>query len=173
MRALGLRGESILNSGGLLDSLSIPASASSNTIDGVYTFVGSDTDGQTEHSNRDVVEDGHGRVPTSPYTPLDTPPSVNLSELRLGPMDRAPLPELALFSRYSADEPRAAPAEDEAAWTSRLVTASEYTIEDHGYTNYAGHDIGPANGANSLPYLTDFMRGSLDEERERWAAALN
>jgi hypothetical protein len=54
---------------------------------------------------------------------IDDLRSVNVSDLRLGPVSREPVTELALFSHYPEDEPnRAAPDEGATASTSAAPT---------------------------------------------------
>jgi hypothetical protein len=112
-----------------------------NTAEGVYATVHSQADsthGQAEHSDGSIVENGHGRERPSPNIPMDDPPSVNVSDSRLGPVSREPLTEFALFSHYPEEEPnRAAPDEDATASSSAtpvrrhgLVTRLE--LANHG-----------------------------------------
>jgi hypothetical protein len=74
---------------------------------------------RNHRSNGDVIEKGHGRTQASPGTPMNTPLSVNVSELRLGLVSRESHTELALFSQYSEDElSQAAPDEHTTASSS-------------------------------------------------------
>jgi hypothetical protein len=105
LRDLGLRGDNC------------------NTAEGVYATVHSQADsthGQAERSHGSIVENGHGRERASP---MDDPPSVNVSNLRSGPVSREPFTEFALFSRYPEEEPnRAVPDED------AIVSSSETPV---------------------------------------------
>jgi hypothetical protein len=126
--ALKFRGGSVLEYGEAPDGQPNPTSDDSNTIDGVYASVDSETGcnhGQAECSNTGVVRNGYGRAQASPNTPLDDVSSINVSDLRVGPVSREPLNELAIFSEYPEDEPtRIAPEEGTAASSQTNSTTS-------------------------------------------------
>ncbi|RMZ74079.1 hypothetical protein GMOD_00004914 [Pyrenophora seminiperda CCB06] len=126
----------------------------SNTAGGVYATVHSEADcthRQAEHSNGDVIENGHGRAQASPGTPMNSPPSVNVSELRLGPVGRESHTELALFSQYSEDEPnRAAPDEDTTASSSETPVRRRALVIRFGNV-LANHSDGRAPACPNTP----------------------
>ncbi|KAF1828340.1 hypothetical protein BDW02DRAFT_616601 [Decorospora gaudefroyi] len=112
-----------------------------NTAKGVYATVHSQADsthGQAEHSDGSIVENGHRRERASSNIPMDDPPSVNVSDLRLGPVSREPLIEFALFSHYPEEEPnRAVPDEDATASSSatpvpRRSLVAPLELANHG-----------------------------------------
>jgi hypothetical protein len=79
----------------------------SNTAERVYASVNSEIDctgGNAEQSNGVAADNGNGRAQTSPDTPINTPPSVNVSDLRLGPVGDETLATLATLSQYAEDE---------------------------------------------------------------------
>jgi hypothetical protein len=119
LTALGSGGGPVLENGEAPNGQPNPASDNPNTIDGVYASVDSETGcnhEQAEHSNGGVVRNGYGRAQASPNTPMDDTPSINVSDLRVGPVSRETLDELAIFSEYPEDEPnRVAPDEGTAA----------------------------------------------------------
>lgn len=108
LTALAFRGGPILENGEAPNGQPNPTSDNSNTTDGVYASVDSETGynhGQAEHSNGGVVGNGHGRAQASPNTSTNDAPSINVSDLRVGPVSRETIAELALFSEYPEDEP--------------------------------------------------------------------
>jgi hypothetical protein len=119
LTVLAFRGGPVLENGEAPNGQPNPASENSNTTDGVYASVNSETGcnhEQAEHSNGGVVRNGYGRAQASPNTPMDDAPSINVSDLRVGPVSRETLDELAIFSEYPEDEPnRVAPDEGTAA----------------------------------------------------------
>jgi hypothetical protein len=126
----------------------------SNAAGGVYAAVHSEADcthRQTENSNGDVTESGHGRMQASPSTPTNTPLSVNVSELRLGPVSRKSHTELALFSQYSEDEPsQAAPDEDTIASSSATPVGRRTLVIRFGNL-LANHSDGRAPACPNTP----------------------
>jgi hypothetical protein len=118
-RELGLEPSLVLENGEAPNGQPNPASDNPNTIDGVYASVDSETGcnhEQTQHSDGGVVKNGYGQAQASPNTPTDDAPSINVSNLRVGPVSREILDELAIFSQYSEDKPnRLAPDEGTAA----------------------------------------------------------
>jgi hypothetical protein len=119
LTALGFRSRTDLENGESPNGQLNPTSDISNTTDGVYVSVDPETGcihGQAEHSNGDDIGNGYGRAQASPSTPMDDALSVKVSDLRVGPVGREAVAELALFSQYPEDEPnRVAPDEGTAA----------------------------------------------------------
>lgn len=113
LTALGFRGGPVLENGKALNGQPNPTSNNSNITDGVYASVDSGTScthRQAEHSNGGLVENSYRRAQASPKASIDNTLSVNVSDLRVGPVNRETLDELALFSQYPEDEPnRVAP----------------------------------------------------------------
>ncbi|KAF7447216.1 hypothetical protein PtrSN002B_010230 [Pyrenophora tritici-repentis] len=137
----------------------------SNTAGGVYATVHSEADcthRQAENSNGDVIENGHGRAQASQGTRMNTPPSVNVSELRLGPVSRESHTELALFSQYSEDEPsRAALDEDTTASNSatpvrRRGLVAPLELANHGDRRAPARPNTPVQSQTTgIPPLSD------------------
>lgn len=119
LTALGSGGGPVLENGEASNGQLNPTSDISNMTDGVYASINYETGcthGQVEHSNGGAVGNGYGRAQASPDTPIEDAPSINVSDLRVGPASRETLAELAIFSEYPGDEPtRVAPDEDTAA----------------------------------------------------------
>jgi hypothetical protein len=139
----------------------------SNTAGGVYAAVHSEADcthRQTENSNGDVTENGHGRMQVGPGTPTNTPLSVNVSELRLGLVSRESHTELALFSQYSEDElSQAAPDEDTTASSSAAPVGRRTLVIRFGNL-LANHSNGraPARPNTPLQLQTTDSQPSFD-----------
>ncbi|KAF1364065.1 hypothetical protein EJ07DRAFT_101196 [Lizonia empirigonia] len=137
----------------------------SNTAGGVYATVHSEaycTHRQAENSNGDVIENGHGRARASPNIPMDDPPSVNVSDLRLGPVSREPFTEFALFSHYPEEEPnRAVPDEDATASSSatpvpRRSLVAPLELANHGDRRAPARPNTPVQSqTTSTPPLSD------------------
>jgi hypothetical protein len=141
LTALAFRGGPVLENGEAPNGQPNPISDSSNTTDGVYASVDSGTDcnhEQAEHSNGGVVENGYGRAQASPNTPTDNAPSINVSDLRVGPVSRETIAELALFSQYPEDEPtRFAPDE---GTTASSQTSSTTPVRRRGLVALLGNE---------------------------------
>ena len=118
-RELGLEPSLVVENGEAPNGQPNPASDNFNTIDGVYASVDSETGcnhEQAQYSDDGVVGNGYNQAQASPNTPTDDAPSINVSDLRVGPVSREILDELAIFSQYSEDKPnRLAPDEGTAA----------------------------------------------------------
>jgi hypothetical protein len=113
----------------------------SNTARGVYATVHSKancTHQQAKNSNEDVIENSHRRAQANPGTLINTPPSVNVSDLRLGPVSREPFTKFALFSHYPEDKPnRAVLDEDATASSSATLVPRRSLITPLELANYS------------------------------------
>jgi hypothetical protein len=139
----------------------------SNVAGGVYATVHSEADcthRQTENSNGDVTENGHGRMQATPGTPTNTPLSVNVSELRLGPARRESHTELALFSQYSEDEPSQAAPDEETTASSSATPVRRRTLVIRFGNLLANHSDGraPARPNTPLQLQTTDSQPSFD-----------
>lgn len=163
-RELGLEPSLVLESGEASNGQPNPTSDNFNTTDGVYASVDSETGcnhEQAQYSDGGVVGNGYNRAQASPNTPTDDAPLINVSDLRVEPVSRKILDELAIFSQYSEDKPNRVALDEGTAASSQMNSTTparrcgHITLLGNENTNYGDEQALVSPNSPTRPQAAD------------------